>query len=644
MLTQSSACILVILTVLSATNTIAQKAPQKPGFLDAALQQADKPGRRQRVIVRHRSGAAAAANVRARLAGKGVQGTRELTAASSLSAEWTGPTSALNSLKADPDVLGVSVDAIVTAGGAQSSYSGVSTSPVVGAQSDNAASGGLLSTLGLTTTYDAQGLRSTLGLVSADAVRGVGIAIIDSGIYPSADLAGRISAFYDFTAGGVAAQPSDAFGHGTHIAGLIAGNGKLSNGKYVGVATDARLIGLKVLNGEGVGYTSDVIAAIDFAITSRKALGIDVINLSLGHPSFEPAATDPLVQAVERAVASGIVVVVSAGNHGLDRNGKLGYAGITSPGNAPSAITVGAQRTKATATRRDDEVSSFSSRGPTWYDAQIKPDVIAPGQALVAVSHPGATLFADKALRADVYPYIKLSGTSMASAVASGVVALIIDTNRRDEGLAKPLTPNMVKGILQFTAIPVRDPDASTPLAFEQGTGAINAAGAKALAKAVEPATPIGGWWLEGGITPFSSIAGVSLPWSQHIVWGDYVVGGETLAKNRGAWRQNVVWGNADHIVWGDSFFKSLNLVVDSFSAWSDHIVWGDRAVRGNAEHIVWGDLDADHIVWGDGEDHIVWGDGDEHIVWGDAEDHIVWGDTVSNVGGGIGAILGLGR
>ena len=113
-------------------------------------------------------------------------------------------------------------------------------------------------------------------------------------------------------------MPSDAYGHGTHIAGLIAGSGARSGGKYVGVARSARLIGLKVLDAQGGGYASDVIEAVEFATANKAALGIDVINLSLGHPIYEPAATDPLVQAVERAVRAGIVVVVSAGNIGMN--------------------------------------------------------------------------------------------------------------------------------------------------------------------------------------------------------------------------------------------------------------------------------------------------------------------------------------
>ena len=119
---------------------------------------------------------------------------------------------------------------------------------------------------------------------------------------------------------------------------------------YPGVATNVNLIGLKVLDANGQGYTSSVISAIEFAVANRTQLGIDVINLSLGHPILEPSATDPLVQAVEAASRAGIVVVASAGNFGVDpATGQVGYAGITSPGDAPSAITVGAVDINGTA-------------------------------------------------------------------------------------------------------------------------------------------------------------------------------------------------------------------------------------------------------------------------------------------------------
>ena len=116
---------------------------------------------------------------------------------------------------------------------------------------------------------------------------GIGVAVIDSGIEPGTDFDNRITAFYDFTHGDIrAVTPSDPYGHGTHVAGLIAS-------QFVGVAPNARLIGLRVLNENGQGDTANVVRAIEFAIANKDILGIDVLNLSLGHPIYEPAATDP---------------------------------------------------------------------------------------------------------------------------------------------------------------------------------------------------------------------------------------------------------------------------------------------------------------------------------------------------------------
>ena len=146
--------------------------------------------------------------------------------------------------------------------------------------------------------------------------RGIGVALIDSGIVNSGDLNNIL--FFDFTHGGQPGPPVDDYGHGTHVAGLIGSSGRLSRGQYDGLAPGVHFIAMKVLDATGGGQTSDVIAAIDFAVANRRLLDVDVINLSLGHPIYEPAASDPLVQAVEHAVAAGIVVVTSAGNFGGD--------------------------------------------------------------------------------------------------------------------------------------------------------------------------------------------------------------------------------------------------------------------------------------------------------------------------------------
>ena len=142
----------------------------------------------------------------------------------------------------------------------------------------------------------------------------------------------------------------------------------------------------------GVGYTSDVIAGIDWAVANRSRYGIRVINLSLGHAVSEPAAFDPLCQAVARAVLAGIVVVASAGNYGVTSQGAPVLGGITSPGNSPYAITVGAIDTAGTVTRSDDTVAPYSSKGPTRYDMAVKPDIVAPGTRIVSLEAQGSYL------------------------------------------------------------------------------------------------------------------------------------------------------------------------------------------------------------------------------------------------------------
>jgi subtilisin family serine protease len=146
------------------------------------------------------------------------------------------------------------------------------------------------------TRRPARGLRQGGGATPVDARwvgATVGVAVVDSGIEPSSDIpARRITGFYDFTQGGASTRPFDDHGHGTHVAGLIGGNGAGARGRFRGLAPAAHLVGYKVLDAEGNGYTSDVIAAVRSAVLHRATLGIDVINLSLGHVIHEPAATD----------------------------------------------------------------------------------------------------------------------------------------------------------------------------------------------------------------------------------------------------------------------------------------------------------------------------------------------------------------
>jgi serine protease AprX len=197
------------------------------------------------------------------------------------------------------------------------------------------------------------------------------------------------------------------------------------------MAPGAHIVSLRVLGDDGSGVASDVIEAIDWAVENRRAYNIRIINLSLGAPVVQPYRDDPLCEAVQRAVAAGIVVVAAAGNHGRTPDGRSQYGAIMSPGNDPHVVTVGALDTKGTADRSDDAVAAFSSRGPTLYDLVLKPDVVAPGTRMVSAEATGSYL-------GRTYPerrvgggedggYLRLSGTSMAAGVVSGVLALLLE-------------------------------------------------------------------------------------------------------------------------------------------------------------------------------------------------------------------------
>ena len=425
-------------------------------------------------------------------------------------------------------------------------------------------------------------LRALLGLTSADPTgNGIGVAVIDSGIAPVAELAGKITGFYDFTDGqpGVAKSPTDGYGHGTHVAGLIAGSGINSLNQYAGVAPNARLIGLRVLKNDGQGQTSDVIAALQFAVANRAALGIDIINMSLGHPSFESAKTDPLVRAVEAASRAGIIVVVSAGNVGVNPDtNRIGYGGILVPGNAPSAFTVASAKTQGTVNPNDDLIANYSSRGPTWIDGYGKPDFAAPGQNLVAPAAPGSYLATQypSLLVKDIWgkkSYIALSGTSMAAGVESGLVAVVLEANRKAS--TSRLTGNAIKAFMEYSAFTMRDATGAVYDRLTQGAGRVNGQGVLNLTRSVDPSVKRGLPWIIAPVLPSSLYAGVSLPWGQNIVWGENLVWGENIIRaNNIVWGENIIWG--ENIVWGE------NLV------WGENVVWGENLVWG--ENILWGE------------------------------------------------------
>jgi serine protease AprX len=508
---------------------------------------------------------------------------------------------ALDAVLGDPDVRNISSDAPVH--GLQLNLQGtiVPLLQKVANPLDLAASLTALKPSHLNTTLGLANQVGGIWLLNPHTGAGVGVAVIDSGLDQNYTSLDNVD-YFDATNGTVrrVSKRSDGYGHGTHVAGLMASNGLTSSGKYKGVAPSAKMVVMKVLGNNGQGATSDVINAVNFAVANRSALGIKVITMSLGHPIYEPAGRDPLVAAVQNAAAKGIVVVVSAGNFGGNpQTRETGYAGITSPGNAPGAITVGAVDTFQTDRRSDDEVAWYSSRGPTWYDGFQKPDLVAPGSHLVSNISTASTIYRDYPngiVKSGTMPFFKMSGTSMSAPVVAGVVADMLQAAQIN---GVTLTPNTVKAILQYTAIRVGNEDTLT-----QGAGQVNAAGAIKLASAIKRGTRSGQWWLSSPVAPFTVIAGEWHPWSQQILWGDRVIDGDHIYTNDPAWGTAIVWG--DRLVWGDRMVWGDSTVFDgNEEVWGNRIVWGDSLL---------GKTDGTHMIWGD---RIVWGDA---LVWGDLQ------------------------
>ena len=240
--------------------------------------------------------------------------------------------------------------------------------------------------------------RQTFGLDGS----GIGVAVIDSGITPwHDDLADpaipgsqRVVQFVDLVGG--APTASDEYGHGTHVAGVIAGNGFDSNGARTGIAPGAHLVVLKVLNGTGQGRISDVIAAFDYMVAHKTDFNIRIANLSIAAGVYESFHLDPLTVAARRVVEAGIVVVAAAGNLGRAPDGSARYGRVTAPGNAPWVLTVGASSHMGTIDRSDDTVALFSSRGPTAIDRAPKPDLVAPGVGTESLSAPDSYLYTSR--------------------------------------------------------------------------------------------------------------------------------------------------------------------------------------------------------------------------------------------------------
>ncbi|MCM3871703.1 MAG: S8 family serine peptidase, partial [Pyrinomonadaceae bacterium] len=376
---------------------------------------------------------------------------------------------------------------------------------------------------------------------------GVGIAIVDSGIYSAhvaflnaATNTTRIVKSVDFTGDG---RTDDPYGHGTHVAAAAAGNGMVSSGKYIGIAPQANIVNLRVLNSQGIGTVSGLLSALDWIYTNRTTYNIRVVNLSLGLLALTSYEDDPVCLAARRLANAGVVVVAAAGNNGKNSAGQKIYGQIHSPGNEPSVITVGAVNTFGTDNRADDKVATYSSRGPTrsystdtygvkHFDNLVKPDLVAPGNKLVFAEAPNSVLLQQNAgLDAGVSTTASrkqmiLSGTSVAAPLVAGAAALMLQAN-------PTLTPNMVRMLLMYTSQQLANFNT-----LEQGAGQLNVDGAVLMAKAVRTtlngSTPLNASLLSvSAPNPQTSISyGVSnftFSWAQGIVFGNSFLAGPSL-------------------------------------------------------------------------------------------------------------------
>lgn len=413
---------------------------------------------------------------------------------------------------------------------------------------------------------------------------GITVAVLDSGIYPHQDLnnpstgASRILANVDF----VPNTPNaiDQCGHGTHVAGIIGGNGSASTGSqfshtYTGIAPKVNLINVRVLDQNGTGSVSSIIAGVQWCIANQAAYNIRVMNMSVGHPVGESFAQDPLCQAVEQAWKDGIVVVCASGNNGrlsgtytnggANEGWGIAYGSVEVPGNDPYVITVGAMKT-TDGNRADDAIATYSSRGPSVIDEMLKPDIVAPGNQVISLYCPGGTLeseYPNNVIAPSQYTinpasnapiqYFSLSGTSMATPVVSGAVALMLQAN-------PSLMPDTIKGRLMMTSDKWNFPNGATD-SCTFGTGYLDIPAALACtAIATQPA-------LSPQLVQTSSgtvvISGTNTVCGTNAIWGTNAM-----------WGLNAIWGT--NAIWGENTLSASNSIYADSSAWADSVAVAD--------------------------------------------------------------------
>jgi serine protease AprX len=406
---------------------------------------------------------------------------------------------------------------------------------------------------------------------------GVTVAVLDSGVAADLDLvapANRILASVNFADQRLASDPG---GHGTHIAGIVAGNGSRSGGQFVGIAPQANIVDVRVLGRTGSGRISSVVRGIEWVLAHRAVYNIRVINLSFGARSRLSYRADPLSAAVEIAWRRGLVVVAASGNGGPERDT------VVTPGIDPYVITVGATDDRGTNTRSDDTLAWFSAWGSA--DSNAKPDLVAPGRRLVSLRVPGSaldTLFPDRVVMAqNGSTYFRLTGTSMATGVVSGAAALLLEHRPN-------LTPNQVKALLVGTTQPYGwDSGQVLPDPIADGSGLLDVFAAAREAAPNCALQPLNGLaCANNALRPADGFARALYPvlYGSPLHWKDPTLGGidwQALTWSSVAW-DSVAWDNFD---WDSVAWDSV--------AW-DSVAWDSVAW----DSVAWDSVAWDSVAW----------------------------------------------
>ena len=474
--------------------------------------------------------------------------------------------------------------------------------------------------------------------------QGVTVAILDTGIDPSmkglkhgVNNNQRILAYYDaindkfYSANKLNQSPKDPNGHGTHIAGIIANSVyETQDQEYQGVAPAVNLVAVRVLDETGAGTYASILRGLNWVVQNKDVYNIRVLNISMHSPAYTPYWADPFDLAVMKAWAAGIVVVASAGNAGP------GPFSVGVPANTPYVITVGAFTDNNTPEDfSDDFIPPFSAAGPTM-DGFVKPDVIAPGAHIISVMKNTSYLAGQYPERNLPGNYFRMTGTSTAAAVASGVVALMLSAHPN-------LTPDQVKYRLTMTASPHFNANngATVYSMWQQGMGRIWAPKAVfspiqgRANKGLDIEADLAGVMHFAGMTYFDFTAGVfkihDTATGHYYTWnGEYLAPAWAGLEGFRTWEDAALsWSDAA-LSWSDAALSWSDAALswsDGMPSWSDAALsWSDAALSWSDAALSWSDA---ALSWSDV--FPTWTDGfpewtDAALSWSDAA--LSWSDA----------------